>query len=131
VAGAQKALGGPAGVPAAVISPRGWAQLAANPSAPRESVLSLLDWKEHWIGGGRRQLFATPHHLETRGLAATISRVSTEGLDATVRRHHRARDAARSGVRALGLGSTSPRAARPPEWPRWCRCAAPSAPPRC
>ena len=103
VIGPQKALGGPSGVSAAVMSPRAWDWLAANPAAPRESILSLLDWKRQWIDQGRRQLFVTPHHLETRALAAAIAQVEAEGLNATILRHHQARNAARSGLRALGL----------------------------
>ncbi len=45
----------------------------------------------------------TPHHLETRALAAALDRLTAAGLDAAVRRHRRARDAARAGLRALGL----------------------------
>ena len=41
----------------------------ANPAAPRESVLSLLDWRENWLRPGRASLPVTPHHLETRALA--------------------------------------------------------------
>jgi aspartate aminotransferase-like enzyme len=103
VIGPQKALGGPSGVSAAVLSPRAWDWLAANPAAPRESILSLLDWKRQWIDQGRGQLFVTPHHLETRALAAAIAQVAAEGLNATVLRHHQARNAARNGLRALGL----------------------------
>ncbi|MBC2901799.1 hypothetical protein [Streptomyces cupreus] len=33
-------------------SRKGW----VNPQAPRRSYLSLLDWKERWIDGGRRAL---------------------------------------------------------------------------
>jgi aspartate aminotransferase-like enzyme len=43
VIGAQKALAGPNGVSAVSISPRGWAFLESNESAPRNSILSLLD----------------------------------------------------------------------------------------
>ncbi|MGJ3559200.1 aminotransferase class V-fold PLP-dependent enzyme [Streptomyces sp. INA 01156] len=58
VIGAQKAMGGPAGVSAVSVSERAWARMAANPRAPRRSYLSLLDWKERWIDGGRTAL---PH----------------------------------------------------------------------
>ncbi len=100
---AQKALGGPAGVCAVAISDRAWRALEANPAAPRDSALSLLDWRERWIRPGRRELPQIPHHLETRALAAALDRIEQEGLDATIARHQRARDAARAGLRALGL----------------------------
>lgn len=37
VIGAQKAMGGPAGVSAISVSERAWAHMAANPNAPRRS----------------------------------------------------------------------------------------------
>jgi aspartate aminotransferase-like enzyme len=104
VVGPQKALAGPSGVSAVAVGPRAWAAMAANPAAPRESILSLLDWREHWIGPGRSSLPVIPHHLETRALAAALDRLAGEGLEHTVRRHRRARDAVRAGLRLLGLG---------------------------
>jgi aspartate aminotransferase-like enzyme len=100
---AQKALAGPAGVCAVAISERAWQAIEANPAAPRDSALSLLDWRERWIRAGRRAIPQIPHHLETRALADALERVEQEGLDAIVRRHQRCRDAARSGLRAAGL----------------------------
>lgn len=104
IVGAQKALAGPSGVSAAVVGPRAWAAMAANPAAPRESILSLLDWREQWLSSGRTRLPVVPHHLETRALAAALERLAGEGLDDAVRRHRRARDAVRAGLRPLGLG---------------------------
>jgi len=103
IIGPQKALGGPSGVSAAVVGPRGWDGLAANPAAPRDSILSLLDWRDRWLRPGRVTLPTTPHHLETRALAAALDRLTAGGLDTVVRRHRRARDAARAGLRALGF----------------------------
>jgi aspartate aminotransferase-like enzyme len=103
VIGPHKALGGPSGVCAVAISERGWAALEQNPAAPRDSLLSLLDWRERWLRPGRRELPLIAHHLETRALAATLERSAVEGLDHTVERHRRSRDAARAGVRRLGL----------------------------
>jgi aspartate aminotransferase-like enzyme len=103
IIGPQKALGGPSGVSAAVVGPRGWDGLAANPAAPRDSILSLLDWRDRWLRPGRSTMPTTPHHLETRALAAALDRLTAGGLDTVVRRHRRARDAARAGLRALGF----------------------------
>ena len=100
---AQKALGGPAGVCAVAISDRAWQALEANPAAPRDSALSLLDWREHWIRAGRQAIPQIPHHLETRALAVALERIEQEGLDATISRHQRSRDATRAGLRAAGL----------------------------
>jgi aspartate aminotransferase-like enzyme len=100
---AQKALDGPAGVCAVVVGERAWKAIDANPSAPRDSMLSLLDWRERWIRAGRRELPQIPHHLETRALGEALQRVEQEGLDATIARHQRSRAAARAGLRAAGI----------------------------
>ena len=86
---AQKALGGPAGVCAVAVSERAWRALESNPAAPRDSMLSLLDWRERWIRDGRRELPQIPHHLETRALAGALERIEQEGLEATIARHQR------------------------------------------
>jgi aspartate aminotransferase-like enzyme len=103
VIGAQKALAGPTGVCAVALSERAWTAIERNPTAPRDSVLSLLDWRAHWIAAGRRQLPLIAHDLETRALAAAIEAVSAEGIDATIHRHRRASTATRAGLRALRL----------------------------
>jgi aspartate aminotransferase-like enzyme len=104
VIGAQKAMGGPAGVSAVSVSERAWARMAANPRAPRRSYLSLLDWKERWIDGGRRTLLHAPAQLEMLALEACVVRIEAEGLDAVMARHARAAAATRAGAAALGRG---------------------------
>jgi aspartate aminotransferase-like enzyme len=100
---AQKALGGPSGVCAVAISDRAWRVLESNPGAPRDSALSLLDWRERWIRPGRRALPQIPHHLETRALGTAMAEIEQEGLADTIRRHQHSRDAVRAGLRALAL----------------------------
>ncbi|MEH0529967.1 aminotransferase class V-fold PLP-dependent enzyme [Streptomyces stelliscabiei] len=104
VIGAQKAMGGPAGVSAISVSERAWARMAANPRAPRRSYLSLLDWKERWIDGGRRALLHAPAQLEMLALEACLQRIETEGLDTVMSRHASAAAATRAGALALGGG---------------------------
>ena len=104
IIGPQKALGGPSGVSAAVLGPRAWEVIEANPAAPRESILSLLDWRQAWLRPGRISLPVIPHHLETRALGSALAALATEGLDQVIRRHRRARDATRAGLRALSFG---------------------------
>jgi aspartate aminotransferase-like enzyme len=102
--GPQKALGGPAGVCALVAGDRGWAAIAGNPSAPRHSTLSLLDWKERWIDAGRRQLPGYAYEHEMRALIETLDELDADpGLRQLIDRHQRARAGARAGARALGL----------------------------
>ncbi|MFJ2113701.1 MULTISPECIES: pyridoxal-phosphate-dependent aminotransferase family protein [unclassified Streptomyces] len=104
VIGAQKAMGGPAGVSAVSVSPRAWERFAANPRAPRRSYLSLLDWKERWIDAGRRALPHAPAQLEMLALEACVERIEAAGLDTVIARHVEAAAATRAGALALGLG---------------------------
>ena len=104
VIGAQKAMGGPAGVSAVSVSERAWARMAANPQAPRRSYLSLLDWKERWIDAGRRALLHAPAQLEMLALEACVQRIEEEGLDTVMSRHAAAAAATRAGAVALGAG---------------------------
>ncbi|MFH8618274.1 pyridoxal-phosphate-dependent aminotransferase family protein [Streptomyces sp. NPDC017979] len=104
VIGAQKAMGGPAGVSAVSVSGRAWERFAANPAAPRRSYLSLLDWKERWIDGGRRALLHAPAQLEMLALEACVERIESEGLAAVTARHASAAAATRAGAVALGGG---------------------------
>ncbi|MFE3851479.1 pyridoxal-phosphate-dependent aminotransferase family protein [Streptomyces griseorubiginosus] len=104
VIGAQKAMGGPAGVSAVSVSSRAWERMAANPGAPRRSYLSLLDWKERWIDGGRRALLHAPAQLEMLALEACVERIEADGLETVMGRHRGAAAAVRAGVRVLGGG---------------------------
>ncbi|MEU0058122.1 aminotransferase class V-fold PLP-dependent enzyme [Streptomyces sp. NPDC006334] len=104
VIGAQKAMGGPAGVSAVSVSERAWALMAANPRAPRRSYLSLLDWKERWVDGGRKALLHAPAQLEMLALEACVERIEAEGLETVMARHASAAAATRAGAAALGGG---------------------------
>ncbi|WP_431042887.1 pyridoxal-phosphate-dependent aminotransferase family protein [Streptomyces sp. P1-3] len=108
VIGAQKAMGGPAGVSAVSVSDRAWDRIRANPRAPRRSYLSLLDWKERWIDTGRAVLPHAPAQLEMLALEASIDRIeATGGLAAAITRHRAAAAATRAGTLALADGGTS------------------------
>ncbi|WP_189314157.1 pyridoxal-phosphate-dependent aminotransferase family protein [Streptomyces brasiliensis] len=104
VIGAQKAMGGPAGVSAVSVSERAWTRMAANPRAPRRSYLSLLDWKERWTDAGRKALLHAPAQLEMLALEACLERIESVGLDGVMARHRRAALATRAGAVALGGG---------------------------
>ncbi|MFI5760543.1 pyridoxal-phosphate-dependent aminotransferase family protein [Streptomyces sp. NPDC051563] len=103
VIGAQKAMGGPAGVSAVSVSDRAWARFAENPAAPRRSYLSLLDWKERWIDAGRTALPHAPAQLEMLALEACLDRIAAKGLPAVTARHAAAAAATRAGAAALGI----------------------------
>ncbi|MET9257024.1 aminotransferase class V-fold PLP-dependent enzyme [Streptomyces sp. NPDC003717] len=104
VIGAQKAMGGPAGVSAVSVSERAWARMAANPRAPRRSYLSLLDWKERWLDAGRTALPHAPAQLEMLALEACVERIEAAGLETVMARHASAAAATRAGALALGGG---------------------------
>jgi aspartate aminotransferase-like enzyme len=102
--GPQKTLAGPNGVCALIASERGWSQIAANPAAPRDSILSLLDWKQRWIDAGRKRVPAYVHEHEMRALIAALDDLGGDvGLRRVVERHRRAGTATRAGARTLGL----------------------------
>ncbi|MGW0389688.1 pyridoxal-phosphate-dependent aminotransferase family protein [Streptomyces sp. NPDC003042] len=111
VIGAQKAMGGPAGVSAVSVSDRAWARFAENPAAPRRSYLSLLDWKERWIDSGRTTLPHAPAQLEMLALEACLDRIAAEGLPLVMARHTAAATATRAGAVALGIAPYVGRAA--------------------
>jgi pyridoxamine--pyruvate transaminase len=103
VAGPQKCLSGPPGMSLVTVSDDAWAAIRANPGAPHGSFISLLDWKETWIDGGRTQFPYTPSVAEVHGVAAACDDVLDEGLEAVIERHDRAAAACRAGVKAMGL----------------------------
>ena len=103
VVGPQKALAGPAGISIVAVSERAWQAMATNPSAPRGSMLSLLDWKQRWLETDKSAIPGTPSPLEIIALEAAVERVAAEGLAEVRLRHRAAAAASRAGARALGL----------------------------
>jgi pyridoxamine--pyruvate transaminase len=101
VAGAQKCLGGPPGLTLMSVSERAWERIRANPTAPRASYLSMLDWKEQWVDGDKFPF--TPSVSDVYGVEAALDEVLEEGLDASIERHARTAGACRAGARAMGL----------------------------
>ena len=103
VAGPQKCLAGPPGMSLVVVSDEAWAAIEANPNAPRGSFLSLLDWRETWIEGGRVKYPYTPSVSDVNGVHAAVGECLEEGLDTVIARHEAAARACREGVKAMGL----------------------------
>ena len=101
VAGPQKCLGGPPGMSLLAISPEAWAAIEANPDAPRDSFLSLLDWRDKWHGEGRFPY--TPSVSDLHGVLAAAGELLDEGLEASIARHERVFAACWAGVEAMGL----------------------------
>jgi pyridoxamine--pyruvate transaminase len=103
VAGPQKCLAGPPGMSLVAVSDRAWQAIRSNPAAPRGSFLSLLDWKDRWIDGGRTSFPYTPSVVDIAGVEAACDVVLEMGLEASIAMHRRAARATRAGVRAMGL----------------------------
>jgi len=101
VAAAQKCLGGPPGITLMSVNDAAWERMRANPSAPRASFLSMLDWKEQWIDGEKFPF--TPSVVDMHGVEACCDELLEEGLDVSIARHSLAAQACRAGVRAMGL----------------------------
>jgi pyridoxamine--pyruvate transaminase len=101
VAGPQKCLSGPPGLGLVAVSEQAWVRMDGNPQAPRSAFVSLLDWREKWLEGGRFPF--TPSVSDVHGLEAALDQALEEGLEAGFARHDLAAAACRAGVRALGL----------------------------
>ena len=101
VAAAQKCLGGPPGISLMTVNDAAWGRIRANPTAPRASFLSMLDWKEQWLDGGKFPF--TPSVVDMHGIEACCDELLEEGLDSSIARHDLAARACRAGVRAMGL----------------------------
>ncbi len=101
VAGPQKCLGGPPGMSLMAVSPQAWAAIDANPSAPRGSFLSMLDWRDTWHGKGRFPF--TPSVSDLHGVLEAANALLEEGLPNAQARHSRVAAAIRAGVVAMGL----------------------------
>ena len=100
ITGPGKCLGGTPGVTFMAVSDKAWAHMAANPAAPRASILSLLDWQDAW----QRDIpFPfTPSVAEINGLDAALTRYLQEGPEQVWQRHAQTARACRAGVIAMG-----------------------------
>src|SRR3984957_18007197 len=101
VTGPNKCLGCPPGLTLLGVSPRAWQKMKANPLAPRDSILSILDWE---LAARRDQPFPfTPSVSEINGLNAALDLYLTEGPERVWARHSLTAAACRAGVLAMGL----------------------------
>lgn len=97
----QKCLGGPPGLSLLHVSDAAWEHMAANPAAPRGSVLSILDWRDaHKASAG---FPFTPSVTDIYGLRSCLEQYLAEGPEAVHARHRAAVRAARAGAEAMGL----------------------------
>lgn len=85
VTGPNKCLGCPPGLTMLGVSDRAWARMEANPDAPRDSILSILDWKQAWRHD--RPFPFTPSVAEVNALDAALDLYLEEGPDRVWTRH--------------------------------------------
>jgi pyridoxamine--pyruvate transaminase len=101
VTGPNKCLGCPPGLSLIGVTPRAWEKMKDNPDAPRDSVLSILDWEHAWRRD--RPFPYTPSVAEINGLDAALDLYLTEGPEHVWARHALTAKACRAGVLAMGL----------------------------
>ena len=115
VTGPNKCLGCPPGLTLLGVTPRGWQKMKDNPDAPRDSILSILDWEQAWRRD--RPFPFTPSVAEINGLDAALDLYLAEGPEQVWARHALTAAACRAGVLAMGLRL----------WPADPRTASPTA----
>ena len=101
VTGPNKCLGCPPGLSLLGVTPRAWEKMKGNPAAPRDSMLSILDWEHAWRRD--RPFPFTPSVSEINGLDAALDLYLTEGPEQVWARHAVTAAACRAGVLAMGL----------------------------
>ncbi len=101
VAGPHKCLGGVPGSALVTVSERAWHKMLAKAQPLRRGYLSLLDWKEGWLGEGRFPFTAFVTNIV--GLREALTAWLEEGLENAFARHDLAARMCRAGVRALDL----------------------------
>jgi pyridoxamine--pyruvate transaminase len=101
IAGPQKSLGGITGAGLVAVSEAAWHKMLSKSTPLRGSVLSMLDWKERWLEGGRFPY--TPMVHQVYALNAAMSQILEKGIGYSIARHHAAGVACRAGIKAMGL----------------------------
>jgi pyridoxamine---pyruvate transaminase len=101
VTGPNKCLGCPPGLSLLGVTPRAWEKMKSNPDAPRDSILSILDWEHAWRRD--RPFPFTPSVAEINGLDAALDLYLGEGPERVWARHALTAAACRAGVLAMGL----------------------------
>jgi pyridoxamine--pyruvate transaminase len=101
VTGPNKCLGCPPGLSLVGVTPRAWEKMRNNPNAPRDSILSILDWEHAWRRD--RPFPFTPSVSEINGLDAALDLYLAEGPEHVWARHALTASACRAGVLAMGL----------------------------
>jgi pyridoxamine---pyruvate transaminase len=98
----QKALGGTPGVSLLHVSDSAWHHIEANLRAPKDSALSVSDWRGAHLPG--KAFPFTPNISEIYALQAVLRQYLDEGPNNAIKRHKKVARATRAGAVALGLG---------------------------
>ncbi len=101
VTGPNKCLGCPPGLSLLGVTPRAWEKMQRNATAPRDSILSILDWQHAWRRD--RPFPFTPSIAEINALDAALDLYLSEGPEQVWARHALTAAACRAGVLAMGL----------------------------
>lgn len=101
ITASQKCLGAPAGLAPMAVSPYAWERIEKKDGPIRNSYLSLLDWKDNWLGS--RHFPYTPFTNNVYGLSAALDEILEEGLDNCIARHADAARYCREGAKQIGL----------------------------
>jgi len=101
ISGPNKCLGCPPGLSFIGMSRRAWAKMKGNPTAPRASILSILDWETAWRA--ENPFPFTPSVAEIHGLEAAIDLYLAEGPARVWARHLITAQACQAGAIAMGL----------------------------
>lgn len=101
VVGTQKCLGGPTALSLIHVSADAWSHMEGNETAPKASMLSVLDWRD--VDGVHKPFPFTPSITDIYGLRACLRQYLGEGVDAACARHAVVAEATRSGGEAMGL----------------------------
>jgi len=101
VAGPHKCLGAVPGSALVAVSHRAWEKIRSRPNPPRKRYVSLLDWKEGWLGEGRWPF--TPFVAQVMGVREALIMRLEEGLSAAFARHDFVAHMCREGARGMGL----------------------------
>ena len=101
VTGPNKCLGCPPGLTLLHVSEAAWEKIAANPDAPKASILSISDWRN--AHRADRPFPFTPSVTEINALDAALDLYLEEGEEAVWARHALTAKACRAGVQAAGL----------------------------
>jgi aspartate aminotransferase-like enzyme len=101
VSASQKCLSAPSATTPMTVSKFAWEKMERKKDPIRSSYLSLLDWKDAWLG--QKRFPFTPFTSEINALAASLDEILEEGLDNVLKRHMEVAEYCRRRVKEMGL----------------------------